>query len=608
MNYKTRIITTVVLFASFCLTYAQQSVLNSLVEQERARGKDFISIPDLFIPTSGKSENDAFYAESDVTYLSATINLDAFSSRTVSVTIPSNTYGTLTLDLVEAPDTFYEFTVRTSSGNSYEVDRSTMRHYRGIVRGRPGSVVALSVFEDDVMGLISVPSIGNLNLGKVEGEANLYTLYNDGNLKGELQNFCETIHEEETKEYTREQLFESQRQRSLDNCVRMYFETEYDMYQQLGGVSQVQNYVTGIFNEVATLYLNESINTIISEIFVWTSPDPYTGSNTGTLLSQFQSNTSSLNGDLGQLLTFRSVGGGRAAGFDGICNTNVNASLAVSGIYSYYSTVPTYSWTIMVVTHEFGHLFGSRHTHACVWNGNNTAIDGCAGSTEGSCSLPGIPSNGGTIMSYCHLTSAGINLSLGFGPQPGNVIRNEVINGNCLTECNTCPTDLTITANVFAGQTDTQSASNNIFATNKVYNSATASYDAGSTLYLKPGFRAFSGSNFHGYIEGCEEGFVDGDGNQLSHELVNSIKDQKDLVNLFLYPNPTRGSFIIQSKVPISYWKIMNQFGNIQQRATMNGHDQTSAEVDLSQFPTGVYFVTVTLANGEIINKTLIKE
>ena len=93
----------------------------------------------------------------------------------------------------------------------------------------------------------------------------------------------------------------------------------------------------------------------------------------------------------------------------------------------------------MVVTHEMGHLIGSRHTHACVWNGNNTAIDGCEGQTEGSCSLPGYPSGGGTIMSYCHLQSVGINFNNGFGTQPGNVIRNTVANANCLTPCGSGP-------------------------------------------------------------------------------------------------------------------------------------------------------------------------
>ena len=111
--------------------------------------------------------------------------------------------------------------------------------------------------------------------------------------------------------------------------------------------------------------------------------------------------------------------------------------------------IPTYSWTVEVITHELGHLMGSPHTHACVWNGNNTAIDNCASSAQGS-SAQGyscrttpltIPTEGGTIMSYCHLVSGvGINLSNGFGIQPANRILAAVNGGSCLsTDCvNTC--------------------------------------------------------------------------------------------------------------------------------------------------------------------------
>jgi hypothetical protein len=89
-----------------------------------------------------------------------------------------------------------------------------------------------------------------------------------------------------------------------------------------------------------------------------------------------------------------------------------------------------------VVTHEIGHNLGSSHTHACVWNGNNTAIDGCgptAGYSEGcTAALP----VAGTIMSYCHLVSGvGIDFNLGFGPQPGDRIRSEVYNAPCLAAC-----------------------------------------------------------------------------------------------------------------------------------------------------------------------------
>jgi hypothetical protein len=83
----------------------------------------------------------------------------------------------------------------------------------------------------------------------------------------------------------------------------------------------------------------------------------------------------------------------------------------------------------MVVTHELGHNMGSPHTHACFWNGDNTRIDNCAGNfsaayQEGSCnSNPPDPVGGGTIMNDCHLNSVGINLNLGFGPQPATLIR-----------------------------------------------------------------------------------------------------------------------------------------------------------------------------------------
>ncbi|MCB0768357.1 MAG: fibronectin type III domain-containing protein, partial [Flavobacteriales bacterium] len=115
----------------------------------------------------------------------------------------------------------------------------------------------------------------------------------------------------------------------------------------------------------------------------------------------------------------------------------------------------TYSWSTMVVTHEAGHNLGSRHTHACAWNGDGTNIDGCGPTanidySEGSCPIGPVPTGtGGTIMSYCHLlVGVGINLSLGFGPQPTAVIVNAVNAASCLSTCgSTCdaPGTLSVT-------------------------------------------------------------------------------------------------------------------------------------------------------------------
>ncbi|MEM9928600.1 MAG: M12 family metallo-peptidase, partial [Bacteroidota bacterium] len=117
---------------------------------------------------------------------------------------------------------------------------------------------------------------------------------------------------------------------------------------------------------------------------------------------------------------------GGIAVLDGLCHPLTAARMSFSSIHPNFAAVPIYSWSTMVIAHELGHQLGSQHTHACVWNGNNTAIDGCAGITEGLCGTPSIPAEGGTIMSYCHLRAPGINFDLGFGAQPGAVIANRV--------------------------------------------------------------------------------------------------------------------------------------------------------------------------------------
>ncbi len=220
---------------------------------------------------------------------------------------------------------------------------------------------------------------------------------------------------------------------NADNCVNIYLEVDKDIYDNKG--SGTTSYVTAVFNQSATLYANDGVTMQISEIFIWNTPSPYTGTDSYQVLTQFQNYRTSFNGDLGQLLNLKSSYGGRAAGFEGLCNPSIAERLCYSGIRTTYSNVPTYSWTVMVFTHELGHLLGSRHTHACVWNGNQTAIDGCAGGTEGPCAVPGYPANGGTIMSYCHIRSVGINFNFGFGPQPAALINNNVANASCLSSC-----------------------------------------------------------------------------------------------------------------------------------------------------------------------------
>ena len=347
----------------------------------------------------------------------------------ISITLPKNDKENITLQLVEVELPLFK--VRTASNEKVEKYQGG-KHYRGIIRGDQGSIASMSIFEDGVMALISESgNKGNWVLGELE-ESDTYIFYNDPQLQDKFSLECGT--EDSFKPYDSSILNDSHHgHRALTDCVGLYFEVDYDIYLDKGSnTTSVTNYVTGLYNQVATLYSNENINTNISEILIWDVTSPYNSTTSIGMLNQFTAYRQGFNGDLAMLLSYQASGG--VAYVNGLCSSNPDYSMSFSSINSTYQNVPTYSWSVMVVAHEFGHLFGSQHTHACVWNGNNTAIDGCY-ATEGGCPDPGIPGNGGTIMSYCHLTGAGINLNLGFGPQPGNVIRASVTNANCLQSC-----------------------------------------------------------------------------------------------------------------------------------------------------------------------------
>lgn len=353
----------------------------------------------------------------------------------ILISIPLNSGNTFELELYQSEIFTPDFSVVESSSNQ-AVSYTGGLHYWGIVKNNNRSLAAISIFENEVMGLISLPDEGNFVLGKLEGDAgNAHILYNENDLSARKSLQC--FNTGDDKAYNPKEL--QCPSKLIANCIRLYWEVNYDIYQGKGSVANATNYVTGLFNESALIYANDNIPVALSQVYVWNTTSPYTSTSSSGLLSQFQAYRNSFNGDLGHLLGY-SGGGGIAAGFSGLCAANLDNSQCYSGIHSSYSNVPTYSWSVEVVTHEQGHLMGSRHTHACVWNGNGTAIDGCGPSAgygyEGSCSGAPLPPAGGTIMSYCHLAGVGINFTLGFGAQPAAVILNNYNNATCLINCN----------------------------------------------------------------------------------------------------------------------------------------------------------------------------
>lgn len=355
----------------------------------------------------------------------------------------------ISLELVKNNIFTQDFKVNTDKGYT---DYTPGVYYHGIVKGNSESLVAISFFGNDVVGVISVQEIGNIVIGKVKNSED-FVSYNDAKLKASNPFTCSS-----------NELLENQNNaapsfdpavmtaKKTDNCVRIYYETGYTIYTNKGSsITNVTNWVSAMQNNIATLYENDGITVALSEVFVWTTNDPYNGSGTSAKLNQFRSGRPTFNGDVAQLIKYQNPVSGGVAFVNTLC-TNSNYSYV--DVFLNYSDIPTFSWNIEAMTHEIGHNLGSPHTHDCFWNGNNTRIDGCGGVSgnpgNGTCASGPLPTIGGTIMSYCHLVSSiGINFANGFGPQPGALIRSRInesgcLGTDCIASCNVTVSGLTV--------------------------------------------------------------------------------------------------------------------------------------------------------------------
>jgi hypothetical protein len=320
-------------------------------------------------------------------------------------------------------------------------------YYIGIVKGNNTSIAAFSFFENDVVGVASTSELGNIVLGKAKN-AEDFVSYSESKLTGANPFVCgvDELKENQVKKTSSDPA--ASKKAMTENCVRIYYEVCFKPYQNNNSnTTETTNWLTAVHNNIAALYTNDEIKVALNEIFIWTTPDPYTG-NPNANLTSFRNNRQTFNGDLAHLVNAPATTS--IAYVNSLCGTYKHA---YSGISQTYSDVPVYSWTIQAMTHEMGHSLGSPHTHACAWNGNNTAIDGCgaqAGYSEGC--TGSIPSTTvkGSIMSYCHLVSGvGISFSNGFGSQPAALIRNTVDSKPCLgTNCTTACTNTITQINV----------------------------------------------------------------------------------------------------------------------------------------------------------------
>ena len=399
------------------------------------------------------------------------------------------------------------FSIDTDRNKNIQYQKGV--YYRGIIKGNSQSVASFNFFNGEFNGVFSSQDLGNIVVGKIDQPSNQddYVIYSDANFLQANEFECHTKEKEGAPAPP-----EVNQSINTLKCVNLYFEIDYNLFQSNNSsTTQTANWMTSVFNNVQALFASDGITVALNSIYIWTNPDVFQdiGSSSADYLYGFADFRPTVNGDVGMLVGIDPGGLGGVAFLNSICQNYNYAYSDLNGIS--VLTVPTYSWTTQVITHEFGHSFGSPHTHACFWNGNNTPIDGCgsqAGYPENGCAVVGpIPSTAvkGTIMSYCHLVQGvGISFANGFGIQPATLITNTVnakpcLSADCISSCYNTATNIQITnitnnsANVTWGDFDEAVTSWQIsvtpFAANAVWNTVSQANYAVSGLVANTYYR-----------------------------------------------------------------------------------------------------------------------
>jgi len=604
-----------ILFFAVFSVFGQKSALHYEIIQAKESNIHFENV--VLLETSVNREVLDIFINPEEVFFYDNISIDVINNevKAMNLEIPLNN-KTIVLELVEVPDYFYEYAVNDEE--IFPVNRD-IKHYRGIVKDNYNSIVAITFLEDEIMGIVGTDE-GDFNIAK-DSLSGMHIFYNENNLKDKEYPDCYSQYDASSLinngGLSKERTVFSKDGRiiidpTLNKIVKIYVETRYNIYTDFGSsIKKVRAYVSAVFNQVAALYLQEDIYVGVSYQCNWKAADIYTKQDIWKLLQQFIDNTDDIHGaDLGILLTFRGSYNGAAAGnLNGLCNSWIHNKLAAAIVRKAYSTVPTYSQTVKIITHELGHLIGSPHTHSCAWNGNKTAIDGCGDPYDeplgyNKCDRPPKPDKG-TIMSYCnHKGMPGIDFNLGFGEQPGDLIRDKVRNATCLQ----CITPETISNKTYSSNCTIIGCENLNFENVTINNNAKVIIYAGEKIRLKPNFRAQAGTTVKisivppATLSPPQSSMVvinNESGDNLEEEIGKDIHKKPEIT---LFPNPNSGSFQLETNFPlsdISNLKITNLMGV----TVYETQHLVSNEIKLQNPVDGLHFVVMHLKDSTLITQ-----
>lgn len=225
-------------------------------------------------------------------------------------------------------------------------------------------------------------------------------------------------------------------------------ESDYQLYADVfgGSLGATASYVMTLLGALSDRYTDE-ISVQLSFPYLglhsvpndgWSTPDQ--GGSTGQMLNEFRmawANNIPANANLAHFLSGAPLGGG-VAYLDVLCSPDFGfgVSADLTGGVQFPVMQAPFNWDFYVIAHELGHNFGSPHTHDYC-----PVLDSCAPQMYfGQCQTQQVCTTSGTIMSYCHLCSGGVNnITTFFHPTVKTRMRNEA-ESSCLIEL--CSTEL----------------------------------------------------------------------------------------------------------------------------------------------------------------------
>ena len=205
--------------------------------------------------------------------------------------------------------------------------------------------------------------------------------------------------------------------------AQIAIETDYEYTNRLfgGNTTASAAYAVSLIGAISEIYERDvDVSLSVPFVRVWgANNDPYTagGDPLDEVRDHWRASMGSVDRTLVHYLTGKqNMAYGGVAYLSTVCSTQWGYGVSgyLNGFFPYPLVDHSGNWDLVVAAHEMGHNFGTGHTH----DSYTPVIDGCG---NGNCA----GAFGGTIMSYCHTCSGGIqNIVLNFHPRVQTVIEN----------------------------------------------------------------------------------------------------------------------------------------------------------------------------------------